>query len=136
MTFKEGGAFDFHSTYERIKERLQQAIEIARESGQLTGSGEETRNGIGPGALAGVNMDAVHLDELPTYDDANASGHAVSILDSAVPHFNSTPIQSPGTGQMERTLQDRASPPSEPPRYEDVQRDSVSDELERRLRRD
>jgi len=134
MTFKEGGAFDFHSTYERIKDRLQQAVEIARESGRLTGDGEDTSQGHGAGVLAGVNMDAVHLDELPTYDVANASGNAVSLLDSPVPHFNAAPMQSPGMTLTQRTIQGGDSPPSEPPRYEDVQRGSVSDELERRLR--
>jgi hypothetical protein len=39
MVFKEGGAFDFHSQFERIKERLQQAVDNARESGLMTGDG-------------------------------------------------------------------------------------------------
>jgi hypothetical protein len=30
MSFKEGGAFDFHSNFERIKERLQQAVETSQ----------------------------------------------------------------------------------------------------------
>jgi hypothetical protein len=131
MTFKEGGAFDFHSTYERIKERLQQAVEIAHESGRLAGDGAETGHRTGAGALVGVNLDAVHLDELPTY----ASRNAVSILDTPVPHFDVSPMQSPGMVPPVGPMQIRDSPPSEPPRYEDVQRGSVSDELERRLRR-
>ena len=136
MTFKEGGAFDFHSTYERIKERLQQAVEIAHEHGRLVGDGADNEHRQGAGALVGVNLDAVHLDELPTYDAANASGPPVSILDSPVPHFNNVQMQNPGMAASVGPLQDGNSPPSEPPRYEDVQRDSVSDELERRLRRD
>jgi hypothetical protein len=131
MTFKEGGAFDFHSTFERIKERLQQAVEVAHESGHLVGDGAEIGHRH---ALVGVNLDAVHLDELPTYDAANASGNPVSILDTPVPHFSTA--QSPRMAPPVGPLQDRNSPPSEPPPYEDVQRSSVSDELERRLRRD
>src|SRR2546429_7295410 len=65
MTFKDGGAYDFHNFFERIKERLQQAVDAVRESGQL-GSGGRT----GP-ELAGVNMANVHLEQLPSYGEAN-----------------------------------------------------------------
>ncbi|KKK16459.1 hypothetical protein ARAM_005687, partial [Aspergillus rambellii] len=34
VTFKEGGAFEFHNQFERIKERLQHAVEISRETGR------------------------------------------------------------------------------------------------------
>lgn len=125
MTFKDGGAFDFHSTYERIKERLQQAVYVARESGHLVGNGLETGDGRGAGGLAGVNMDAVHLEELPTYDDANAGFS---------PH--GPPVAMSPRNVSYRRAQDRVAPPSEPPpEYEDILRDSVEDELERRLRR-
>jgi hypothetical protein len=116
MTFKEGGAFDFHSTYERIKDRLNQAVEIARESGQLTSDD-------GRDDLQGINMDAVHLDELPAYDDPNALAPLLS-------HQTEAPRQ-------QHLQQSTNVPPSAaPPRYEEVQRESVADELERRLRTD
>jgi WW domain-binding protein 2 len=112
MTFKEGGAYDFHSTYERIRERLLHAVEVARETGQLTG--EEG------GDFVGVNMDSVHLDELPAYEDAHASAPLLS-------HRFEAP-RPPAAPQSTNP------PPSEPPGYEEVQRESVADELERRLR--
>jgi hypothetical protein len=131
MTFKEGGAFDFHSTYERIKERMQQVVDIARESGALTAAGEDGRVD-----LAGVNLDAVHLDELPAYEDASRS-----------PLLGGRGTQQSEVWESERTIQATRDPetaaepvgegmPSEPPRYEEVQRESVADELERQLRRE
>jgi WW domain-binding protein 2 len=128
MTFKEGGAFDFHSTYERIKERMQQVVDIARESGALTASGEDGR-----ADLAGVNLDAVHLDELPAYEDASRS----PLLGGRLP---SHPVETERTRQPIRSLETAAESAgegmsSEPPRYEEVQRESVADELERQLRR-
>jgi hypothetical protein len=115
MTFRDGGAFDFHSTYERIKDRLQQAVEIARESGQLT-------TNDGRADLQGVNMDSVHLDELPAYEDASASAPLLS-------HRSEAPRQEQQQAQQSTNI-----PPSAPPRYEEVQRESIADELERRIR--
>ena len=46
LVFKDGGAFDFHTTFETVKERAQQAMEA--------GSAE------------------VHLEDLPAYEDAGA----------------------------------------------------------------
>ncbi|KAF2116087.1 hypothetical protein BDV96DRAFT_480540, partial [Lophiotrema nucula] len=65
MEFKEGGAFDFATTFERLKERLKQAVDVARENGLATGDGTDLGGGEGGGALAGVNLNSVHLDELP-----------------------------------------------------------------------
>ena len=131
MTFKDGGAFDFHSIYERIKERLQQAVDAARESGQLVGDGSEAGSGAGGGVLSSVNLDSVHLDQLPAYDDGGGR-----------PPSASAP---PPGGRDEGRLRDSGvgvspdnaafAPPSEPPPgYEETQRESVADELERRLR--
>jgi len=113
LVFKEGGAFDFHSTYERIKERLQDAVEVAREHGQL--SGQDTNED-----LVGVNMDTVHLDALPSYEDAAAPQFGAQASRSAPP-------PGPPAGHE--------VPLSEPPRYEDVQRQSVAEEVERAVRR-
>src|SRR6266487_775356 len=38
MTFREGGAFDYHTIFEQIKERLYNAVSLARESGRNVGS--------------------------------------------------------------------------------------------------
>ena len=49
LTFKDGGAFDFHSTFEQLREQLHQARQIARD--------QEPR-------------DEVILEQLPAYDPA------------------------------------------------------------------
>lgn len=131
LTFKDGGAPDFHSNFERIKERLQQAVDVAR-SDNSAGRRQD-------GTLLGVNMDAVHLDELPSYA---ASGHdrvarvlsesTVDLMDEPVPSESSQP-----RGEVQTTTQQAAQssePPSDaPPGYEETQQQGVQAELERRL---
>lgn len=131
MEFKEGGAFDFHNIFERLKERLRQTIDVARESGI-----DET-----------VAAGNVNMEDLPAYEDtrqhtrvpeeplsppASAGPGATNVGEpvaaATVPEADtpqrSSPLQSPRPFQ----------PPSEPPPgYEEVQRSSIADELERRL---
>lgn len=133
MEFKEGGAFDFSTTFERLKERLQQAVEVARESGLVTGDGAELGGGAGGGALAGVNMDQVHLEDLPAYEESSTSRAYPSPPPppppAAEPYTPPRSISSPQALSFH--------PPSDPPPdYEEVQRDSIVEELERRLRLD
>lgn len=129
MEFKEGGAFDFHNTFERLKERLRQTIDVARESGI-----DET-----------VAAGNVNMEDLPRYEDtrqharvpearqsppneagagAGTGGPVAAVVPEADSAQRSSPLQSPRPFQ----------PPSEPPPgYEEVQRSSIADELERRL---
>jgi hypothetical protein len=142
MEFKEGGAFDFASIFERLKERLRQAVDVARESG-AEGVADGTR-GVG-----GINMNNVHLEDLPAYEE---SGQHTRVSDP----LPSPPIEdrrSSGVGTGDPVIaapipsspqhSRRASssqtasfePPSEPPPgYEEVQRGSIAEELERQLR--
>lgn len=140
MEFKEGGAFDFASTYERLRERLKQAVDVARENGLATGDGAELGDSRGGGALSGVNLNSVHLEDLPTYEDSGQHTRVPESLPSppigrnSVGGASSTDTahkSSPLSSPQQETFQ----PPTEPPPgYEEVQRDSVADELERRLR--
>lgn len=143
MTFKDGGAFDFHSIYERIKERLQQAVDVARESGQLMGDGVEGGGGAGAGAMGSVNLDAVHLDELPAYEDATSPAGRVTARTVPVERQPEVLIDledAPRAQQPTRSSQGSPrnevfTPPAEPPPgYETVQQQGVADELERRMR--
>jgi hypothetical protein len=137
MEFKEGGAFDFASTFERLKERLRQAVDVARESGADSGEG-------------GVNMNNLHLEDLPAYEEtgqhtrvqdplpsppldnrrptgAGTDGAAVAAPQPTSPQ-RSSPMASPQAANFQ--------PPSDPPPgSEEVQRGSVVDELERQARR-
>ncbi|PVH99030.1 hypothetical protein DM02DRAFT_530052 [Periconia macrospinosa] len=137
MEFKEGGAFDFASTFDRLKDRLRQAVDVA---GMSAGDGTETGDGRGGGALSGVNLTNVHLEDLPAYEDARRDtrvpdplpsppadrGSVGAASNSSEPN-RSSPVSSPH--------QETFQPPNEPPPgYEEVQQRSVADELERRLR--
>lgn len=96
VTFKEGGAFDFHTNFERIRERLEQAVENVND---------------GARGMRGVDLSAVHLDELPAYG-------------------------APAAPQHTRRVSEAGPEPAEPPPcYEEVQSQSVAQELEERLRR-
>lgn len=123
FSFKDGGAYDFHTGYERVKERLQQQVDVARESGALRGDGSETGRGRGGDALAAVDVANVHLDDLPAYEES-----ANPAPQPSAPLTDSTVACEPRqTGQV-------FTPPAEPPPgYEQVQRETVEDELERRL---
>tara|TARA_R110002003_G_scaffold70_31_gene6614 strand:+ start:36289 stop:36804 length:516 start_codon:yes stop_codon:yes gene_type:complete len=134
MEFKEGGAFDFASIFERLKERLRQAVDVARESGA---------EGMEDGAR-GVNMNNVHLDDLPAYEESGQHTRVADALPSspiadrrssgagAVPAPTSPQRSSPMASPQRANFQ----PPSEPPPgYEEVQRNSIVDELERQARR-
>lgn len=139
VTFKDGGAYDFSQGYERIKERLQQAIETARETGNYHGSTDGTDNGSlrTGGPLAGVNLNTVHLEELPAYEPpppADAEPITPDTPgDSAL--GMSSPESTPAAAAAPKPAEEDAAPSEPPPGYEEVQSQSVADELERRLRR-
>ncbi|KAL3457576.1 hypothetical protein BJX64DRAFT_15450 [Aspergillus heterothallicus] len=108
ITFKDGGASDFHTKFERMKERLQQAVEL---------SGESSGRGAG-----GVNMANVHLEDLPAY-----SGPQVGLTTDTTGSNPANARRSPSISS--------AQPQEPPPDYEEVQHQSVANELEERLRR-
>lgn len=134
LTFKDGGAPDFHTNFERIKERLQQAMEVARESNSASRS-----QGAG---LSGINMDSVHLDELPSYENSGSdtmapadqirSAASINLMDTAVP---STSGQDAAQPNLRSQDQNPGGPSDAPPGYEETQQQSVQAELERRLGR-
>ncbi|KAF2137638.1 uncharacterized protein K452DRAFT_100166 [Aplosporella prunicola CBS 121167] len=137
FTFKDGGAFDFHTTFERIKERLQQAVEVAREHGSFTGDGSEGGTGRGPGALAGINMNNVHLEQLPAYEPPPAS--AAPPAPSTPPYTEARDGTSSPSGEAAAAATEAAQKPQDqptepPPGYEEVQMESVNEEMERRMR--
>jgi hypothetical protein len=138
MVFKEGGAFDFHQHFERVKERLLQAVDVAREAG---------RGDASTGAnLAGVNLATVHLEQLPAYEEANRSPTSQPGVTPA--HYQSLARQdhqagtgsddsgkSPLPSEEPAAGEERFEPPMEPPPgYEEAQAQGVGDELERLLR--
>lgn len=109
LTFKEGGAFDFHTKYEQVRERLLQAVEVAG----MNGDGGQA----GRGGMQGVNVQGVDLEELPVYSEVSDG-----------------PLVSPVAANVPRPEQVRTEAPREPPpAYEEAQMDGLQGEVERQL---
>ncbi|KAJ5679362.1 hypothetical protein N7462_007606 [Penicillium macrosclerotiorum] len=109
VTFKEGGAFDFHTNFERIKERLEQAVEVMSDGARGT---------------RGVDLSAVHLEELPAYEAHGNTSQPLPPSNAPVPPTHNRRVSEAGPEPVEP-----------PPCYEEVQSQSVAQELEARLRR-
>lgn len=140
MTFKDGGAFDFHANFERVKETLTQAVEEARESGRITRQSQ------------GIDLSAVHLEQLPAYEEiggytpappthvAQEAPIAPTPLRQAPPSTNGLVdsgerVAAPLSNQ-DPVSGDSFQPPSDPPPgYEEAQQSSVVDNLEESVRR-
>ncbi|KAL9046436.1 MAG: hypothetical protein Q9214_000723 [Letrouitia sp. 1 TL-2023] len=136
MTFKEGGAFDLANMYERVKETLSQAVEVARESGRSQRA----------------DLSDVTLEQLPAYEETETS------QGSTVPIQQPTPIPTPTKPAADLTQRDssvavpsgeeqlpesgdmvtshaRSQLPDEPPPgYDESQQSSVVHNLEQSVR--
>ena len=140
MTFKDGGAFDFHANFERVKETLMQAVEEARESGRITRQSQ------------GIDLSAVHLEQLPAYEEIGGYTPAPPTHVAQEAPIAPTPLRQappPTNGLVDSgervaaplSNQDPVSghsfqPPSDPPPgYEEAQQSSVVDNLEESVRR-
>jgi hypothetical protein len=130
LTFKEGGAPDFHSNFERIKERLQQVVAAARAENQ-TGRRQDS-------FLGDVNLDNVHLDQLPSYQESGHDRIAPTITDTEADNVaqspgSVSPIFVPGARTTGSPEPDAQPPSDAPPGYEETQQQSIQAELDRRL---
>lgn len=101
LTFKDGGAFDFHSNFERVKERLQQVVEVARMNGDTSGP-----------VVNGLDARTVDLEELPAYQEESQGPLISPVVASPV---------MPPHGQS--TIHERPLEP--PPGYEETQNTSI-----------
>lgn len=114
LTFREGGAFDFHQVFEQIKERVHHAQTMARDSGRA--------------------LD-VDLEQLPAYEPVREveEGSAPTIIspvpvrpqrnDNIVQASSSNPPPPPAVG-----------PDELPPGYEETQASPINaDLLDQRL---
>ncbi|CAG8972947.1 hypothetical protein HYALB_00001367 [Hymenoscyphus albidus] len=119
ITFREGGAFDFHTIFEQIKERSYQAYTLARETGHNGVTGEDLAN--------------VHLEQLPAYEAGR------DVEDAEEPRILS-PIPRRPTGNVaSEAIVPPSNPPAPdepPPGYEEAQVQAVGAVLEDRLRRE
>lgn len=113
LTFKEGGAFDFHQVFEQIKERVHHAHTIARESGRP--------------------LD-VDLEQLPAYEPARESESS-----SGPQIISPVPVRPQRNGNVAQASSGPPPPavgPDElPPGYEEAQASPVNAaSLDERLR--
>lgn len=112
LTFKEGGAFDFSTTYERIKETLAQAMDTARASGRpVNGSG------------AGLDVD---LEQLPAYEELGGGSRQPVQIQRPTPvapngaHRPAPPANNGVVGLGGASSRVAPTPDEPPPGYEEV----------------
>jgi hypothetical protein len=123
LTFKDGGAFDFHTHFERVKERLQQAVEVSRIHGDGAGGSA--------GAMHGVDVSNVNAEDLPVYSE-ESDGPLISPIAASMPRHQ--PVQlpvdtAPGARPQPRATDNTFSPPDEPPPgYEEAQMATLQDQ--------
>lgn len=119
LTFQDGGAFDFHSIFEQIKERLSQACYVAQET-----------------IPHGIGLTNIDLEPLPAYKPASEVGGNDEIEMS--PPYQRVEAVAPGTSnhivESRQTHPDASEAP--PPEYEETHSQADNLELEQRLRRD
>jgi len=136
LTFKDGGAFDFHTIFEQIKERAHDAYTAARENGQR-----------GAAALADV-----HLEQLPAYEPTSQAPSTPPASQAVERETQEPAILSPiprrpsvlipgvaGTSGLPETpsAEQQVPPPDgPPPGYEEAQMHAVEAELDRRFRQE
>ncbi|KAI9654456.1 MAG: hypothetical protein M1831_005422 [Alyxoria varia] len=126
MTFKDSGAPEFHSKLCVIKERMNEAV-------ANTTPQDETAGGRGSDGVNGVNYESVHLDQLPAYEEA-LSAPAPQPVQSVAREQNPPPPSEPSSQEPPSESQSQAVPAEPPPGYEEAQRDTVAESLERQLR--
>jgi WW domain-binding protein 2 len=131
LTFKEGGAFDFHTKFEQVKERLQQAVEVSRSDAGTSSSS------------AANNLDAlgnVNMEDLPAYQE-DSDGPLISpVGPPVVPIPWPTEVQhiavqrDSGVGVEDDRPKPAEDVPNEPPPgYEEAQMQGLREEVERRM---
>jgi hypothetical protein len=130
MTFREGGAYDYHTVFEQIKERLYNAIQLARDEGRNIGS---------LGVLGASDLAAVHLEQLPAYEPAggaaNRSNNSEPIAGSMTQRDAPTALEESNSASSKSQLNETYAPPDEPPPgYEEAQAQAVGISLEQRER--
>lgn len=139
MTFRDGGAFDYHTLFEQVKERLQHAVQLARDEGRNIGS---------VGVLNPADLAGVHLEQLPAYEAAREvngndeaplidvhSGEAPTTREGHQGNREPRAAAAPSSSSKEEN-QDFAPPDEPPPGYEEAQAQAVGIDLDQRLRED
>lgn len=135
MTFREGGAFDYHTIFEQIKERIYHAVSIAQEEGRNIGS---------VGTLGDADLANIHLEQLPAYEPPPQVQSAEPVEEPGLASPGQHIIRDNGGASWNNSNQTKpeidastphAEPPNEPPPgYEEAQAQAVGIDLDQRLR--
>jgi WW domain-binding protein 2 len=135
ITFREGGAYDYHTVFEQIKERLHHAVSVAREEGRNIGS---------TGVLNPADLANVDLEQLPAYEPASAVGRSSHAEEGDLMASSSTMAEGGGEGSRDSSSttestqkreEELFTPPNEPPPgYEEAQAQAISIDFDQRLR--
>lgn len=135
MTFREGGAYDYHTIFEQIKERLHQAISIAREEGRDVGA----HGPLGAAAVVGA-----HLEQLPAYEPTREAVNTQQPEELSpqpgsarplVPTARDSGVAGLHASPPAKSQEEVFSPPNEPPPgYEEAQAQAVGIHLDQTLR--
>ncbi|KAF2770586.1 hypothetical protein EJ03DRAFT_242318, partial [Teratosphaeria nubilosa] len=127
FTFRDGGAFDFHTKFEQVKERLQQAMEAQR----MNADGSTSMAAAGANTVDASN---VNLEDLPAYQE-ESDGPLMSpvVIPVPVPVQPSEQRSSGGVVENRRRPEPATDVPDEPPPgYEEAQMQRVQEEMGRR----
>ena len=132
MIFKDGGAFDFHSNFERVKETLHYAVDEARESGRMASN---ARN---------IDLSALPLEQLPAYEEAGGAAAAqppqiqrpMAVAPNPIGQSSTAENgYTPAGGQLGSRPREQFPIPDEPPPgYEEAQQSSLVNHLEESVR--
>lgn len=115
LTFKDGGAFDFHTNYERVRERLQQAV--------VSSGGNEPSGGNAEATLDNANLESVNLEDLPAYreqSDGPLLAPIVPVIQPASPVQGNSRSVGSAQNQSGVTTSSFQPPAEPPPAYEDT----------------
>lgn len=116
LIFRDGGAFDFHSIYEEIKERLYQAYSVAQEA-----------------TSSGIDLTNVDLEPLPVYRSALELREEAEIETSPAYQKYDTNGSREENCSFENE-QTRPIPTEAPPDYEEFQAQAIHINREQGIR--
>ena len=143
LTFREGGAFDFSTTFERMKETLNQAADVARDSGRTVQPGEvdleqlpayeETVGGGPPPSRPAAGPATASGIQRPTPMNPNGTAHTTTAQGYRDEKSASGPSQPQPRPAPPSAPAPAPAPNEPPPGYEEAQQNSVVDNLERRV---
>jgi len=131
MTFREGGAYDYHTTFEQIKERLHHAVQLARDQGQNVNS---------TSVLNTSDLSRIDLEQLPAYEPPPEALNSQPTHQQGPPSPDHTIARDSGVSGVRPESSPKEegevfTPPNEPPPgYEEAYVQAVDIDLDQRLR--